>query len=373
MDLLKTAEIVLTVFLAVSCNHTSIDSQYPEEDSVLGESDEILDEAELTSYDDHLDYHFNLEEIGNFWEEINGQDTPRTANDTLTDSDFDGLMHRYFREHLSYPKTGEEFCKKYYLKDLLNGYDYLMSTCDYAGHRKDFVHPHLLTYQQYNELMDKLYEDIYKKYLDPLHPYYGLLADNHSLPFILIPDWQYIYRNQSAITFSTKGDKLLMKNAADGRIFATENYLYTLPRYVEDTHSIPFDVKRITNLNELRQTNAYTADSTQIELLQFYKYDKMNEEEIVYKLNIAYKFQKKINKLIASKYPKSIIDNDNIRPKRYILQYKKTGEMTDFFTGKSAPAGIANNTELKSYLDYLVSLNPRIAFVQFEAFTLNSH
>ena len=74
MDLLKTAEIVLTVFLAVSCNHTSIDSQYPEEDSVLGESDEILDEAELTSYDDHLDYHFNLEEIGNFWEEINGQD-----------------------------------------------------------------------------------------------------------------------------------------------------------------------------------------------------------------------------------------------------------------------------------------------------------
>lgn len=99
----------------------------------------------------------------------------------------------------------------------------------------------------------------------------------------------------------------------------------------------------------------------------------MNEEEIVYKLNIAYKFQKKINELIASKYPKSIIDNDNIRPKRYILQYKKTGEMTDFFTGKSAPAGIANNTELKSYLDYLVSLNPRIAFVQFEAFTLNSH
>lgn len=373
MDLLRIAVIVLTAFLVVACNHTNTDNQYPEGDSVLCESDEILDEAEVKSYDDHRDYHFNLEAKGNFMEEINGQVGTRMAKDTLTDSDFDGLMHRYFREHFSYPKTGEEFCRKYYLKDQLNGYGYLMSTCEFAGHRNDFVHPHLLTYQQYNELMDRLYEDIYQREQDPLHPYYRLLMDNYTLPFILKLDWQYIYRNQSTITFSTEGDKLLMKNAADGRIFATENYLYTLPRYMKYRHSIPFDVKRITDLDELRQTYAYTSDSTQIELLQFYQYSKMKEEEVVYKLNIAYKFQKKIKQLIANKYPQSVWENDNLHPKSYILQYKKSGEMTDFFTGKPAPAVITNNTELKSYLDYLISLNPRIAFVQFEAFTLNSH
>lgn len=360
------AIIIIYSFIVCSCNHVHTDGKNPKEESALSQLNSTDNESEMQSNGQGYEYHLDFESMCELMEET---EEKNIIKDTITDSDFDGLMQRYFREHLSYPKTGEEFCRKYYMKDKLNGYDYLMSTCDYAGDREDFVHPHLLTYQQYNELMDKLYEDIYQQYQNPLHPYYGLFMNNYSLPFILKPDWQYIYRSQSDITFSIEGDKLLMKNAADGRIFATENYLYTLPRYIEDMHGIPFDVRRITNLNELRQTYAYTSDSIQIELLQFYEYDDMNEEDIAYKIHIAYRIQKNINRLIL-KYNKSISNSVNIQSKKYILHYKKSGEMTDFFTGAPAPIIFVRNKELTSYLEHLMSLNPRIAFIQFEAFEI---
>jgi len=361
------AIIFIYSFIVCSCNHVHTDGKNPKEESALSQLNSTDNESEMQSNGQGYEYHLDFESMCELMEET---EEKNIIKDTITDSDFDGLMQRYFREHLSYPKTGEEFCRKYYMKDKLNGYDYLMSTCDYAGDREDFVHPHLLTYQQYNELMDKLYEDIYQQYQNPLHPYYGLFMNNYSLPFILKPDWQYIYRSQSDITFSIEGDKLLMKNAADGRIFATENYLYTLPRYIEDMHGIPFDVRRITNLNELRQTYAYTSDSIQIELLQFYEYEDMTKEDIAYKIHIAYRIQKNINQIILNIYNKSISNSANIQSKKCILHYKKSGEMTDFFTGDPAPIVFARNKELTSYLEHLMSLNPRIAFIQFEAFEI---
>ena len=211
--------------------------------------------------------------------------------DTITNSEFNGWMNRYFKDFISYPKNGEEFCRKFYLQDSINGFDFISSWCSYSGNDKDYLKHNLSNYQQYNQLLNKyLYEAYHYKgaFFTPINSYL--------IPYLTKVDWQYIYQYRSYITFSTEDDKLMMKNAADHLIFKGENYFNTLPRYMNDKHSlseiylhINLDIRRIGELNTLRQTYAYTADSIRIELQpEFIEVD----DKV---LDISSWMQKKIN------------------------------------------------------------------------------
>ncbi len=287
--------------------------------------------------------------------------------DTITNSEFNGWMNRYFKDFISYPKNGEEFCRKFYLQDSINGFDFISSWCSYSGNDKDYLKHNLSNYQQYNQLLNKyLYEAYHYKgaFFTPINSYL--------IPYLTKVDWQYIYQYRSYITFSTEDDKLMMKNAADHLIFKGENYFNTLPRYMNDKHSlseiylhINLDIRRIGELNTLRQTYAYTADSIRIELQpEFIEVD----DKV---LDISSWMQKKINTIIKNNYSTSVFNDKKTRIKYYILQYKKSGEMIDFFTGESAPAVIINNKELKDYLNSIISMNSKISFIQFSAFTIS--
>lgn len=289
--------------------------------------------------------------------------------DTITNSEFNGWMNRYFKDFISYPKNGEEFCRKFYLQDSINGFDFISSWCSYSGNDKDYLKHNLSNYQQYNQLLNKyLYEAYHYKgaFFTPINSYL--------IPYLTKVDWQYIYQYRSYITFSTEDDKLMMKNAADHLIFKGENYFNTLPRYMNDKHSlseiylhINLDIRRIGELNTLRQTYAYTADSIRIELQpEFIEVDDKGKV-----LEISSWMQKKINTIIKNNYSTSVFNDKKTRIKYYILQYKKSGEMTDFFTGESAPTVITNNKELKDYLNSIFSTNSRISFIQFSAFTIS--
>ena len=289
--------------------------------------------------------------------------------DTITNSEFNGWMNRYFKDFISYPKNGEEFCRKFYLQDSINGFDFISSWCSYSGNDKDYLKHNLSNYQQYNQLLNKyLYEAYHYKgaFFTPINSYL--------IPYLTKVDWQYIYQYRSYITFSTEDDKLMMKNAADHLIFKGENYFNTLPRFMNDKHSLPeiylhknLDIRRIGELNTLRQTYAYTADSIRIELKpEFIEVDDKGKV-----LEISSWMQKKINTIIKNNYSTSVFNDKKTRIKYYILQYKKSGEMTDFFTGESAPTVITNNKELKDYLNSIFSTNSRISFVQFSAFTIS--
>lgn len=289
--------------------------------------------------------------------------------DTITNSEFNGWMNRYFKDFISYPKNGEEFCRKFYLQDSINGFDFISSWCSYSGNDKDYLKHNLSNYQQYNQLLNKyLYEAYHYKgaFFTPINSYL--------IPYLTKVDWQYIYQYRSYITFSTEDDKLMMKNAADHLIFKGENYFNTLPRYMNDKHSlseiylhINLDIRRIGKLNTLRQTYAYTADSIRIELQpEFIEVDDKGKV-----LEISSWMQKKINTIIKNNYSTSVFNDKKTRIKYYILQYKKSGEMTDFFTGESAPTVITNNKELKDYLNSIFSTNSRISFIQFSAFTIS--
>ena len=289
--------------------------------------------------------------------------------DTITNSEFNGWMNRYFKDFISYPKDGEEFCRKFYLQDSINGFDFISSWCSYSGNDKDYLKHNLSNYQQYNQLLNKyLYEAYHYKgaFFTPINSYL--------IPYLTKVDWQYIYQYRSYITFSTEDDKLMMKNAADHLIFKGENYFNTLPRFMNDKHSLPeiylhknLDIRRIGELNTLRQTYAYTADSIRIELKpEFIEVDDKGKV-----LEISSWMQKKINTIIKNNYSTSVFNDKKTRIKYYILQYKKSGEMTDFFTGESAPTVITNNKELKDYLNSIFSTNSRISFVQFSAFTIS--
>lgn len=287
--------------------------------------------------------------------------------DTITNSEFNGWMNRYFKDFISYPKNGEEFCRKFYLQDSINGFDFISSWCSYSENDKDYLKHNLSNYQQYNQLLNKyLYEAYHYKgaFFTPINSYL--------IPYLTKVDWQYIYQYRSYITFSTEDDKLMMKNAADHLIFKGENYFNTLPRYMNDKHSlseiylhINLDIRRIGELNTLRQTYAYTADSIRIELQpEFIEVD----DKV---LDISSWMQKKINTIIKNNYSASVFNDIKTRIKYYILQYKKSGEMIDFFTGESAPAVIINNKELKDYLNSIISMNSKISFIQFSAFTIS--
>ncbi|MBR6893244.1 MAG: hypothetical protein IKN15_08420 [Bacteroidaceae bacterium] len=289
--------------------------------------------------------------------------------DTITNSEFNGWMNRYFKDFISYPKNGEEFCRKFYLQDSINGFDFISSWCSYSGNDKDYLKHNLSNYQQYNQLLNKyLYEAYHYKgaFFTPINSYL--------IPYLTKVDWQYIYQYRSYITFSTEDDKLMMKNAADHLIFKGENYFNTLPRYMNDKHSlseiylhINLDIRRIGELNTLRQTYAYTADSIRIELQpEFIEVDDKGKV-----LEISSWMQKKINTIIKNNYSTSVFNDKKTRIKYYILQYKKSGEMTDFFTGESAPTVITNNKELKDYLNSIFPMNSKISFVQFSAFTIS--
>lgn len=289
--------------------------------------------------------------------------------DTITNSEFNGWMNIYFKDFISYPKNGEEFCRKFYLQDSINGFDFISSWCSYSGNDKDYLKHNLSNYQQYNQLLNKyLYEAYHYKgaFFTPINSYL--------IPYLTKVDWQYIYQYRSYITFSTEDDKLMMKNAADHLIFKGENYFNTLPRYMNDKHSlseiylhINLDIRRIGELNTLRQTYAYTADSIRIELQpEFIEVDDKGKV-----LEISSWMQKKINTIIKNNYSTSVFNDKKTRIKYYILQYKKSGEMTDFFTGESAPTVITNNKELKDYLNSIFSTNSRISFIQFSAFTIS--
>ena len=287
--------------------------------------------------------------------------------DTITNSEFNGWMNRYFKDFISYPKDGEEFCRKFYLQDSINGFQFISFWCSESGNDKDYLKHDLSNYQQYNQLLDKyLYEAYHYKgaFFTPINSYL--------IPYLTKVDWQYIYQYRSYITFSTEDDKLMMKNAADHLIFKGENYFNTLPRYMNDKHSLPeiylhinLDIRRIGELNTLRQTYAYTADSIRIELQpEFIEVD----DKV---LDISSWMQKKINTIIKNNYSTSVFNDKKTRIKYYILQYKKSGEMIDFFTGESAPAVIINNKELKDYLNSIISMNSKISFIQFSAFTIS--
>lgn len=289
--------------------------------------------------------------------------------DTITNSEFNGWMNIYFKDFISYPKNGEEFCRKFYLQDSINGFDFISSWCSYSGNDKDYLKHNLSNYQQYNQLLNKyLYEAYHYKgaFFTPINSYL--------IPYLTKVDWQYIYQYRSYITFSTEDDKLMMKNAADHLIFKGENYFNTLPRYMNDKHSlseiylhINLDIRRIGELNTLCQTYAYTADSIRIELKpEFIEVDDKGKV-----LEISSWMQKKINTIIKNNYSTSVFNDKKTRIKYYILQYKKSGEMTNFFTGESAPTVITNNKELEDYLNSIFSTNSRISFIQFSAFTIS--
>ena len=288
--------------------------------------------------------------------------------DTITNSQFDSWMNSYFKDFISYPKNGEEFCRKFYLQDSINGFEFISQWCSYSRNDKDYMKHDLSNYQQYNQLLDKYFDDAYHNkgaFFTPINSYL--------IPYLTKFDWQYIYQYRSYITFSTEDDKLMMKNAADHLVFKGENYFNTLPRYMNDKHSIPeiylhknLDIRRMGDLDILRQTYAYTADSIRIELQPVFIEDDKGKV-----LDISSWMQKKISTIIKDNYSTSVLNDKKAFPKYYILQYKKSGEMTDFFTGEAAPAVIINNKELKDYLNSIISKNSRISFVQFSAFTIS--
>ena len=98
------------------------------------------------------------------------------------------MMAEYYVNHLKYPKTGEEFCKMFYLSDSINEFSRINGFSDDEEQVRQY------DFDGYNSSMRSKLVTLWKA---------GLI----STPMV----WTYIYDNRENIVFSENDSSIIIR------------------------------------------------------------------------------------------------------------------------------------------------------------------
>ena len=272
------------------------------------------------------------------------------------DYNFDEIMFEYFNTNLSYPKTGEEFCQRWFIKDSVDHFEWrLKGTAEYVWYDLNLDELKHLSYQHYNEILDTLYTIDYERHRKALEnetdsPLWKYLSTRMT--------WQYIYRNKDWIRFEQEDTLVAMYNTKKKEKYLTSNYLHLDKKYLKDPANIPYDSS--TNLRRLNALKVFTKDSISIApdtTFENTNFPKENEE-----------IRSIIEQMNASK--ESSGNRESLTRKNYVLHYNRRGEMRDFVNDAPAPASFCKNDTLINFLERWMDRDARIDFIHFSAYEL---
>lgn len=249
----------------------------------------------------------------------------------------DNVMQYYLNNNLSYPTSGEEYCRNIYRVDSLNGFPLLNMQKEISGvidTIKEFY-----DYDSYNSTMDSLFTiEKNRIYTDPNF----FLINN-------VIDWQYIFRNKDDIRFEQDYDKLFLIKIKDKKKVYTRNVLTLEKQFINNESDVKFNISLISMLNDFMSVKLYTKDTLCVNLS--YE-DEFSENNVRNKIS-------------------SIINHHGLETERkekhfFLLHYNRDGEIYDFNKLDSIPASISHNKVLMQYLDDVLERYPQAYFVHFK-------
>ena len=264
------------------------------------------------------------------------------------DYHYDAMMSHFLEAHLRYPKTGEDFCYGQFKEDSVDDFrSFLMFESEVLNYDLTNVDLNHLSYQNYCILLDSL---CLKRQL--LISHFENIPDSHIVAvFLSETSWLDIYQNRKWIRFEEKDSMLSMYDTKHKYEYVTPNLLLLDDTYLNHPEKMEFDIKIISELNELNSLKIYNKDSI------YFDYFKTQESEEAQEI-----------KRIKSQEYKELQENGTLEKKKNrVLHYDRKGKMRDFLTGEYVPIQIVHNDTIISYLYKMMQKDPRISFIHFRA------
>lgn len=241
---------------------------------------------------------------------------------TIPNNDCAIMMAEYYVNHLKYPKTGEEFCKMFYLSDSINEFSRINGFSDDEEQVRQY------DFDGYNSSMRSRLVTLWKA---------GLI----STPMV----WTYIYDNRENIVFSENDSSIIIKNNKNNRVNIVKNY-HKLAENIflhqsDMSQYDPFDLRLVWKSCDLY---FYTKDSVCVE--------KSTEETAG--------INKRLHDIIGS-----LISTKKNNPRVHILRYSSDKSYNSCIHEDTVPHVLKENKTLSCYLDSCINSDDRIDFVTF--------
>ncbi len=258
------------------------------------------------------------------------------------------MMSHFLEAHLRYPKTGEDFCYGLFKEDSVNDFrSFLKFESAVLNYDLTHVDLNLLSYQNYCILLDSL---CLRR--QELISHFENIPDSHIVAvFLSETSWLDIYQNRKWIRFEEKDSMLSMYDTKHKYEYVTPNLLLLDETFLNHPERMKFDMKIITELNELNSLKIYNKDSIYFD---YFKTEKSEEAQEIKRMKSQGYKELQANGMLKNK-------------KNRVLHYDRKGKMRDFLTGEYVPIQIVHNDTIISYLDKMMQKDPRISFIHFRA------
>ena len=258
------------------------------------------------------------------------------------------MMSHFLEAHLRYPKTGEDFCYGQFKEDSVDDFrGFLKFEGEVLNYDLTHVDLNHLSYQNYCILLDSL---CLRR--QQMISYFENIPDSQFVAeYLSETSWLDIYQNRKWIRFEEKDSMLSMYDTKHKYEYVTPNLLLLDETFLNHPGRMKFDMKIITELNELNSLKIYNKDSIYFD---YFKTEKSEEAQ-------------EIKRTKAQEY-KELQANGMLKNKKNrVLHYDRKGKMRDFLTGEYVPIQIVHNDTIISYLNKMMQKDPRISFIHFRA------
>ena len=273
-----------------------------------------------------------------------------SSYERFEDSHYDAMMSHFLEAHLRYPKTGEDFCYGLFKEDSVDDFrGFLKFESEVLNYDLTHVDLNHLSYQNYCILLDSLCLRRQR-----LISHFENIPDSHFVAeYLSYTSWLDIYQNRKWIRFEEKDSMLSMYDTKHKYEYITPNLLLLDETYLNYPERMNFDMKIISELNELNSLKIYNKDSI------YFDYFKTEESEEA----------KEIQRIKEQEYKELELEENGMlkNKKNRILHYDRKGKMRDFLTGEYVPIQIVHNDTIISYLNKMMQKDPRISFIHFRA------
>ena len=248
-------------------------------------------------------------------------------NGNIQDS-FEIAMDGYYRENLRYPESAEEYCKRKYMVDSINGFPFISEIIS--------VPEEEITFEKYCTLMRQA-------------------CKRKDAPYIA-DFWHYLYANSDHLSFETTESSVMLYDKKNKRKYVTRNFEIPIRRFYEgkEDYDRIRDARIISNMGTFAELSFYTRDSLNVTyyLNQHQDYDSLVE-------NLS-EVEKKIS-------GNSI--HDGYQLNRYFLVYDKNGMISNYISDIPVPESYKNSTSLKGLFNAYMKNHQDVQFVKFYAYT----
>ena len=273
-----------------------------------------------------------------------------SSYERFEDSHYDAMMSHFLEAHLRYPKTGEDFCYGQFKEDSVDDFrGFLKFESEVLNYDLTHVDLNHLSYQNYCILLDSLCLRRQR-----LISHFENIPDSHFVAeYLSYTSWLDIYQNRKWIWFEEKDSMLSMYDTKHKYEYITPNLLLLDETYLNYPERMNFDMKIISELNELNSLKIYNKDSIYFD---YFKTEKSEEA-------------KEIQRIKEQEYKELELEENGMlkNKKNRVLHYDRKGKMRDFLTGEYVPIQIVHNDTIISYLNKMMQKDPRISFIHFRA------